>query len=147
MQYLCKIFLFIFFRHISLTPLQSIDINLNANLQVNLWFIPWATWACAHIYPGDSVLYINPPSISLSPTTTLSHFSPFLYLLSTPQHDAAPEIELHPLQYCCCYFFFTLSHSPSSHKGRCRHMGPDHVLRNLCLTRFQKTIIFRRISN
>lgn len=142
MQCMCKkIFIYFFFCcYISLIPLQSIDINLNANLQVNLWFIPWAARACTRIPWGFCTLYINPPSISFPPTTSLFRSSPSLYLLSTPQHDAAPEIELHPLQFCCC--FFTLNHSPSSHKGRCSHMGPDHVLRNLCLTRFQKTIIF-----
>lgn len=84
---------------------------------------------------------ILPPFRSLQ--LPLSH-SLFPFPLSTFHATTwrSPQNWTSPPSVLLLLFFFTLSHSPSSHKGRCRHMGPDHVLWNLCLTRFQKTIIF-----
>jgi len=81
---------------------------------------------------------ILPPFRSLQLPLSFALPLPSIYF---PRHNMTqpPKLNFTPFSFVV---FFTLSHSPSSHKGRCSHMGPDHVPRNLCLTRFQKTIIF-----
>jgi len=99
------------------------------------------------VYPGDSVLFINPPSLSLSPTTSPSCSPSFLYLLSTPQHDAAPEIELHPLQFCCCCFFFYTKPLTLLSQGSLPPYGARSRSSELVFNTFSKNHYFRRISN
>lgn len=126
---------------------RSIDINLNANRQVNLWFIPSARTRELVCPRGICVLYINPLSVQLNPLALiLQHAYPHRPAIA--RRDASPWNWTHPLWFRQIYIYivivwlllllsvilyivFIYIYMCYFFKGRFRlHMGPTLSARN-----------------